>query len=378
MKGRFHAFDLARELAARRALAGLLTTYPASQTRRFGIDGALVTTRVLEELRRRARQFLPGERSPAAHVAAYERFDRSTCAWLRADADVFIGWSGASLAALQRASSLGLATWLERGSTHAAWARRKLLAVYDDAGLRPRVAPLELVEREQAEYALADRIAVPSSFAERTFHAYGVPAAKLVRIPYGVDLDAFRAPATRGSSDVFRVLFVGAVSVRKGVLTLLDAFRRVPAAKKELVLVGRVEPALRHRLAGRDSDVRIVGSVPQERLRAHYAAASVFCLPSHEEGLALVLAQAMAAGRAIVASHASGAGDLVVDGEHGFLSEDGDVDALTERLTRLADAPELAVELGRRGALRVASGFAWRDYGDRVQAELARLMAARR
>lgn len=374
VKGRFHAFDLARELHRHGALHRLLTTYPRRESRRFGIPDERVDTRIAQEIRRRARSKLwRGLQSEAAILGDYLRFERSAERWLPDDADVFVGWSGSSLAALKRAKQLGIATVVERGSTHVEWARETLIPVYEAAGLRPNVAPEAIARREVQEYEAADRIAIASKFVERTFVERGVPREKLLRVPYGVDVSAFDAAPGPSPDGVFRVLFVGAVCLRKGVLPLLEAFGRL-GGPKELVLVGRVHPELDAHLARVADDVRIVGSVPQHTLVDHYARASVFCLPSYEEGFGMVVPQAMAAGRPVVASHP--AADIVEDGRHGFVVAAGDVDALTERLDVLRVDPDLGVALGAAAKDVVATSYSWEAYGARMLAGYRELLGA--
>jgi glycosyltransferase involved in cell wall biosynthesis len=102
-----------------------------------------------------------------------------------------------------------------RGSSHILFQRDLLTEEFARWSCPPPDGfPDWLVERELAEYASADAIAVPSTFVRRTFEARGVPAARVHVTPYGVDLRRFR-PHPR-EDDRFRVLFVGSASVRKG------------------------------------------------------------------------------------------------------------------------------------------------------------------
>jgi glycosyltransferase involved in cell wall biosynthesis len=92
----------------------------------------------------------------------------------------------------------------------------------------------------------------------------------------------------------------------------------------------------------------------------------VFCLLSLEEGLALVLAQAMAMGLPIIATPNTGASDLITDGVEGFLVPVRDPDAALAKLALLATDPALRRKMGRRARVRVETGFSWTDYGDRT------------
>ncbi len=126
------------------------------------------------------------------------------------------------------------------------------------------------------------------------------------------------------------------------------------------------------------ADLRILGAIPQAQLAGHMSAAHVLVLPSVEEGLALVMAEAMACGCAVLASKNTGAEDLFEDGEQGFIVEARDVEALTMRMQRLADEPALALEMGRKARARIEHIGGWSDYADAVLESFADARSAAR
>ena len=157
-------------------------------------------------------------------------------------------------------------------------------------------------------------------FARRSFVDMGVPSGKLRKVPYGVDLTRFRkvaCPAEQG----FDVLFVGAVSFQKGVPYLLNAFRRLEHPHKRLRIVGAMQPEMSRYLEGHPPGphVEFLGHVPQDRLRLLMSRSHVMVLPSVQEGLALVQAQALACGCPVIGTVNSGAEDLFTDGVEGFI-----------------------------------------------------------
>ncbi len=84
---------------------------------------------------------------------------------------------------------------------------------------------------EESEYAEADIITVPSTFALKSFEAMGVPTSKMRLVPYGVDTARFR-PVSQPRADTFDVLFAGSVTLEKGIPYLVAAFDRVDHPKK--------------------------------------------------------------------------------------------------------------------------------------------------
>ena len=313
-----------------------------------------------------------------AETALLDHYALRAARRLRPGADLLVAWSASALPALRRARELGMRTVVERGSTHIAWQTDLLVSEYARFGLRPRTASPRIVERELAEYAEADAIAVPSRFVRRTFIERGIPEERVICAPYGVSLASFAPPDTPGD-EVFRVIHCGAVTLRKGCHYLLEAFRTLALPRAELWLVGGVSPEMeefRRRYAS--PQIIFQGAQPQSELaRRFYGRASVFCLASLEEGLAMVIPQAMACGLPVIATPNSGAEELVREGEEGFLVPIRDVDALRERLLDLYRDPERRRAMGRAAWKRVREGFTWSDYGDRVVAAYQRLLAER-
>jgi glycosyltransferase involved in cell wall biosynthesis len=95
----------------------------------------------------------------------------------------------------------------------------------------------------------------------------------------------------------------------------------------------------------------------QEEVAPFYAAFDAMILPSINEGTPVSAIEALAAGRPVVATRVGGVPDVVREGENGFLVEAGDVDALAERLARLAADPELRKRLGAAGRARVVPRY---------------------
>jgi len=255
-----------------------------------------------------------------------------------------------------------MATIVERGSTHIEWQRDTLKEEAELTGMRVEVPDPRTIERELAEYQAADFIAVPTEFVARTFVERGIPRERLIVNPYGVDLRLFRPVEPAHIEGGLRVIHVGRVSVRKGVHYLIEAVGRLPQAT--LTIVGVPDPGMSKLLSA--NHVNFIGPVPGRELPWHYAQADVFCLLSLEEGLALVLAQAMAMGLPIIATPNTGAADLITDGVEGFLVPARDPDAALAKLALLATDPVLRRKMGRRARVRVETGFSWTDYGDRT------------
>ncbi len=156
------------------------------------------------------------------------------------------------------------------------------------------------------------------------------------------------------------LLFVGRLTVQKGVATLLDAFARM-RAPTTLTIVGGgpEETALRARaealgVAGR---VEWRDPVPPASLAPWYAGATALVVPSTEEGLGLVAVEALLCATPVVAYRSGGIPDVVRDGVSGLLAPANDVDALAAALDRIVGDQVLARHLGESGRAFVEARF---------------------
>jgi glycosyltransferase involved in cell wall biosynthesis len=238
------------------------------------------------------------------------------------------------------------------------------------------VASRHTTQTELAEYAEADYIGVPSGFARQSFLDRGVPERKLLCIPYGVDLSAFRPEPKR--DNVFRIVHCGGITFRKGVHHLVQAFSEMSQPEAELWLIGSRSTEIDDYLeAHRCSGLVLRGTFPQATLLHEFAQASVFTLASLEEGLALVIPQAMACGIPVICSTNTGGADIVRDGQDGFIFPAGDVEALKSHLRWSYDHQDRLKQMGQSALERVQTGFSWNDYGDRIEAAYQKVLARR-
>jgi glycosyltransferase involved in cell wall biosynthesis len=378
IKGRFHAFDLAKELQRHGYLNRLITSYPKFEVAKYGVARDKCKSLLIYEGNRiwwRAPRFVKDLFNGGYYIdhVVTDSFDRHASYRVPKDTDVFVGWSSASLHSLRQAKRLGAKTIVERGSTHILQQRAILLEEYERYGARFEFAHSKTVEKELREYEEADYIAVPSQFVKRTFLEHGVPGGKLIHVPFGVDLAHFR-PVPK-QDDVFRVVHCGTLSLRKGVHYLLQAFSELKLPRAELWLIGSIADEIRPFL-GKYASATIVhkGPFPEFELHKYYSQSSVFCLASIEEGLARTQMQAMACGLPVIFTTNTGGEDIVRDGQDGFVIPIRDVEVLKERIHFFYENRDACREMGYSAQQRVKSGFTWADYGDKVIAEYQRIL----
>jgi glycosyltransferase involved in cell wall biosynthesis len=166
-----------------------------------------------------------------------------------------------------------------------------------------------------------------------------------------------------------RVVFLGRITLQKGVDTLVEAAAQLRAPGVQVVLVGdgpareRIERRIRQLRIG--DRVHIAGFIAHERVPAVLAAADVLVLPSVYEELGTVLVEALHAGLPVVAARVGGIPAVVEDGVTGLLVAPRDPGALAAAIDRVLGDRELAFRLGAAAAQRAA------DYDlDRVAAQV--------
>ena len=206
-------------------------------------------------------------------------------------------------------------------------------------------------------------------------------------IPNGVDVERFHPSvqpfeAWREPGRI-NLLFVGRLDPRKGVQLLLDAMPEVverTAGRARLLVVG--DSYLRSKFessvaAGIREHVRFLGHVPSADLARWYATGDIFVSPaSGNESFGIVLLEAMACGRPVVASDIPGYRSVVVPDVNGLMFPPGDRAALARTLAGLVDDPERRQALAIRGRAR-ALEFAWPRVTDRIEAVYREVLARR-
>lgn len=371
--GRFHAFDLAREMERLGHLTRLYTAYP-----RFKVDGlpaAKVSSFpwIMGAATLAGRFGLPGLRE-RLNFPLIETFDRWMAQRL-APCEVFHCLSSFGLQSHRAARARhGALTVCDRGSTHITFQNEILREEYERCGIPYRGTDARIVARELGEYEFCDLISVPSSFSLRSFVEKGVPRDKLRLNPYGVDLSMFHPMPKRDA--VFRVLFVGSMSIRKGIAYLVEAVKRAAVPALDLVLIGHVDKNAERVVAKCDLPLRRLGVLPRAELAEHYSQASVLVLPSIEDGFGLVMAQAMACGVPVIATTNTGAEDLFTDGAEGFIVPIRDGAAIADKIVFLYEHPEVRDAMGAAAVARVRALGGWNSYGERMAAMYQAALAA--
>jgi glycosyltransferase involved in cell wall biosynthesis len=217
---------------------------------------------------------------------------------------------------------------------------------------------------DNATARLCAAIVAVSEATRDALLAQGYPVT--VRVVHNGVPDATASPRRpdEAPADAPVILLVGRLAPVKGQAELIDALALMESRRPVVLLAGKdlerggaYHRELEQRAAAAGVGARVVFLGYREDVASILAAANLLVLPSHDEGLPLVVLEAMAAGRPVVATPVGGTPELVVDGETGLLVPAGDAHALAAALdTLLADGARAAA-LGAAGRRRFEERF---------------------
>lgn len=290
------------------------------------------------------------------------------------NSNVLIGTSGSGLEAGKKIKSLHGKFVCDRGSSHINFQNETLKNEYKNFNLIYNEISQKTLDRELEEYDTADLISVPSSFVYNSFLKNGIEEKKLFLNPFGVNLDRF-SPIPKIKDSKFQVLYVGTLSIRKGIFYLLEAFKKLNFKNKKLTLIGPIEKNIKDKVLKNLSDeIEYLSVIKNKDLNRYYSMADVMVQPSIEEGLSLVMAEALACGCPVIATENTGASDLFQNNKEGFIIKAKSIEQIHNKMQLIADNKILQKEMSNNAVLNVKKIGGWNRYGDNWQKKLKNII----
>ena len=367
--GRFHAFNLAEFLDKKKNLKQLITSYPKFFIKKkFDIDVKNVDTVLSKEILSRLCNLLNITSTYNDKIIDY--FDNNASKLLKKNnVDILVGWSSFALKSFQKIKKEKCIKILERGSTHIEFQKDILKAEYEKFSIKPNLPSNHIIKKEKQEYDLADYIMVPSEFAKKTFLNKGFKDEKIIKVPYGVSLKHFKSVDLKNNKNKkFRIIYVGSLSIRKGIIYLLKSFSELDLSNSELLLIGNIEKDIKKLIDPYIKKKNIFHLNPKEQnhLSKYYNSSDIFVTCSLEEGLSMVQIQAMACGIPLITTPNSGSEDIITNGIEGFIIPIRDTIILKEKIRFFYNNPLKVKLMGNKAKLKVKKSLSWDNYGEKV------------
>ncbi len=221
------------------------------------------------------------------------------------------------------------------------------------------MTPWLVSERLKNIHNSANYITAPSPLVEKVLRSSGVEA-DIAIIPFGVDAKKFK-PEFKKENKKIRFVFVGTVFKRKGVDTLIEAWKELNLENAELHFYGRIRRELKGYF--RETKKCNIISYGFVDVSKELPKNDVFVLPSLREGSAKAVYEALACGLPIITT--PNAGSVIREKEEGFLVPAKDKEAIKEKILYFYNNPEKIREMGKRGR-KLAEEYSWKRYSESV------------
>ena len=351
IKGRSWLFQLAHSFYKLSNLKKLVTTYPKFYTKKFKLPNNKVNSVIILFL---IEKFIAKFISPFLKKLKI-KFDPMICIdWL---ADIIfslfyikkcdfllIGFGASTYRIIKSAKKKRIKTIYFLNSCSSNY-QRYVKEEYEKLGLSDLYfkEPKILTDRIEKSMKVADYVGALSSSQKQSYLDDGLLTSdKIFLNLMGVDTSIFYPKYFK--NDKFIIITVGNNFVRKGYKYLIEAFNSLKLTNSELWIIGDNDIKLANRITKIEKNNIFKGAYNEFDLPNLYNQASVFCLPSFEEGLPAVIPQAMACGLPIISTHF--ANDIVKNGEEGFIVNAGDTKQLSKKIQYFYENPEKTIEMG--------------------------------
>jgi glycosyltransferase involved in cell wall biosynthesis len=308
-------------------------------------------------------------------------FDRSTARLLARRStssrpNVVFAVYGSAQRTFEQAHRYGIPTVLHFVNSHPVVHNQLLRDIARLSSDHHEMIPAWVERRVQNELAIADRILVPSKFVAAQLSARGVHDERLVVLPYGVDVGQFLPPRKhREYKARLSVLFVGQISHRKGITTLMEVARAARTFADFRMLGPVVSAELLKHLP---PNVQYLGSAANQNVPDIMIQSDVLVLPSYEDSYGLVVLEAMASALPVIVTSNVGAAEFVRDGETGYVVPPGRSAQLLAALALLDADRDLGRRMGAAARASVASQATWEQYAAAAVHVMRDLLSATR
>ena len=306
--GTFHYFDLAKALYKKKQLTKIVTGYPLFKLKKFNLPNQYIKSFSFYQIIMRI--FLKFQINPSnfflrnINFKNFLKLDEISSNYLD-QSQIFLALSGTGLNTGIKFRKHNKIYICERASSHISFAINILKKEYKKFGINYEV-DRKIIDREIEEYKSANFILVPSRFVQKTFEQYGLYNTKIINFASNNKIFYFKKKRNFHSKN-FKIIFVGALSLRKGVHYLVEAFNQLKIKNIELHLIGSntsdfklIKDKFSH------PNIFLYGHKTQSEINDLLNKSHLFVMPSLEEGAAISVAQAMYTGLPVIVTENTG------------------------------------------------------------------------
>lgn len=365
---KYHAFRLAEVLDNFGALNKFYTIYPKfkiiSGSDSYNISGKNIKSffflGALKYLNGRIGRIFPDKYISNAfdRLVSFSLSRSSRKNW------IFHCYSGYCEKSLKKARKLKAVTVLERACPHIDFQNELLnQEEYFLSGNKKAIKTNEVYERMKREYEMADYIIVPSKYSYNSFIERGFSPSKIIIVPLCNEKLAVPSESSKIGGK-FTVLCVGGNFYRKGIFYLLKAWNELNLKNAELIIKGEIPKEFSSFAENKNIKV-ITSHISNEEIISLYQQASIFALPSVDDGFGMVVAEAMAAKLPVIITKNVGIADGIRDGKEGFVVPIRNPESLKEKIKFFYDYPQKIAEMGE-AAFVCSKKYTPEEYGKRM------------
>jgi len=363
--GTFHYFDLAKALNKKNQLVRIITGYPKFKLTKFKLPNDLIISfgffQIMIQCFNKVRINLNNFFLSTIQIFGFKKVDNLALNYLN-DSDVLLALSGCGLKSGNFFKENNKIYICERSSSHILFINEILKEEYAKYGIKFNIDQ-RIIKRELKEYEQSDFVLVPSKFAQNTFKKYNIFKTKVLTFPSNNKI--FKSKNKKKiffSSNKFKIIYVGSLSLRKGLPYLLDAFNRLNFKGKELHLVGLKTNDYRlfkHKIDF--SKTILHGHLSQSKVNNLLNKSDVFVMPSLEEGAAIAVAQAMNTGLPVIVTKNTGWEEVVRKKSTGYVIDIRNSKILYQKLNHLIKNKSI-LEKFSRNSLKYSKNKTWDNY----------------
>ncbi|HEY9825442.1 MAG TPA: glycosyltransferase family 4 protein [Stenomitos sp.] len=233
------------------------------------------------------------------------------------------------------------------------------------------------IKRLISEVELCDYYLSPSTFVTNSYVKRGIPEKKIFTVPYGINYSRFYTNKSKVSSAVpslFTVVCTGSISVRKGQIYLLEAWKKLKLQNAQLILIGKIEKDILSIIEPYRKLFIHYDYVDNAELIKIYNSCKLFILPTLEEGLAVSILEALGCGLPVITTPNSGASTLIKNNAHGYIIPSFSSQVLADKILHLFNHSEELENMRCQVIKDFGQNLSWENYAIELQTIYSQLI----